>query len=61
MTTPHKRAKNGELTENQIEENKALSSNRIFVEHLIRIVKVFKVVQERRDFAYTKIDINRFY
>lgn len=61
ITTPHKRAKNGELTENQIEENKALSSNRIFVEHLIRIVKVFKVVQERRDFAYTKIDINRFY
>ncbi|EAZ90146.1 transposase [Crocosphaera chwakensis CCY0110] len=47
ITTPHKRTKNGELTENQIEENKALSSNRIFVEHLIRIVKVFKVVQER--------------
>ncbi|MGK7879858.1 MAG: transposase family protein, partial [Crocosphaera sp.] len=47
ITTPHKKPKKGKLTKNQIEENKALSSNRIFVEHLIRVVKVFKVVQER--------------
>lgn len=47
ITTPYKKPKNGELTESQIKENKALSSNRIFVEHLIRVVKVFKVVQER--------------
>lgn len=47
ITTPYKKPKNRKLTENQIQENKALSSNRIFVEHLIRVVKVFKVVQER--------------
>ncbi len=47
IITPHKKPKKGELTEEQIKENKALSSNRIFVEHLIRVVKVFKVVQER--------------
>lgn len=47
ITTPSKKPKNGELTKKQIEENKALSSNRIFVEHLIRVVKIFKVVQER--------------
>jgi IS5 family transposase len=40
--TPEKKNKNGELTENQIKENKVLSSRRIFVEHLIRFVKVFK-------------------
>lgn len=47
ITTPYKKPKNGELTETQKQENKALSSNRIFVEHLIRVVKIFKVVQER--------------
>ena len=47
ITTPSKKPKNGELTESQKTENKALSSNRIFVEHLIRVVKIFKVVQER--------------
>jgi IS5 family transposase len=47
IITPHKKTKKRELTEAQIKENKALSSNRIFVEHLIRVVKVFKVVQER--------------
>lgn len=47
IKTPYKKPKQGELTESQKEENKALSSNRIFVEHLIRLVKVFKVVQER--------------
>ncbi|MDB9423790.1 transposase family protein [Microcystis aeruginosa CS-564/01] len=44
MRTPDKKPKNGELTENQFKENKVLSSWRIFVEHLIRVVKVFKVV-----------------
>lgn len=47
ITTPHKKPRKGKLTENQVEQNKALSSTRIFVEHLIRVVKVFKVVQER--------------
>ena len=56
ITTPSKKPKNGELTESQKEENKALSSNRIFVEHLIRVVKVFKVVS-RRDFRLTQKSI----
>jgi hypothetical protein len=47
ISTPSKKPKNGELTQLQKEENKALSSNRIFVEHLIRVVKIFKVIQER--------------
>lgn len=47
ITTPYKKPQNGELTKSQKEENKALSSNRIFVEHLIRVIKIFKVVQER--------------
>ena len=47
ITTPSKKPKNGELTEAQKEENKLLSSQRIFVEHLIRVVKIFKIAQER--------------
>ncbi|TRU27837.1 MAG: hypothetical protein EWV81_06545 [Microcystis aeruginosa Ma_SC_T_19800800_S464] len=45
VLTPDKKPKNGELTENQIKENKVLSSRRIFVEHLIRVVKVFVRIQ----------------
>jgi hypothetical protein len=47
ISTPSKKPKNGELTKLQKQENKALSSKRIFVEHLIRVVKIFKVVQNR--------------
>jgi hypothetical protein len=47
ITTPVKKPKNGELTKLQTEENRTLSSNRIFVEHLIRVVKIFKIIQER--------------
>jgi hypothetical protein len=47
IRTNDKKPKNGELAENQIKENKDLSSRRIFVEHLIRVVKVFKVAGER--------------
>ena len=47
ITTPKKKPQNGQLTEEQKEENKTLSSRRIFVEHLIRVVKIFKIVQER--------------
>ncbi|NEO10729.1 transposase family protein, partial [Moorena sp. SIO3I8] len=39
--------KKGELTDSQKADNKLLSKSRIFVEHLIRIVKIFKIVQER--------------
>ncbi|GAB4203636.1 MAG: hypothetical protein Fur006_58160 [Coleofasciculaceae cyanobacterium] len=47
MTTPHKKPRNRELTEEQKAENKVFSSQRIFVEHLIRLVKLFRVAKER--------------
>jgi len=47
ITTPMKKPRNQELTTAQKEENKAFSAKRIFVEHRIRAVKIFRVVQER--------------
>jgi hypothetical protein len=63
ITTPQKKPKNGELTCSQkevrperpcrthrkahLEENKKLSSQRIFVEHMIRLVKVFQIGRDR--------------
>jgi hypothetical protein len=47
ISTPSKKPKNGELTTEEKEENKKLSSRRIYVEHLIRSIKIFRVAQER--------------
>jgi hypothetical protein len=47
IRTPKKKPKNGELTREEKKENKQISSERIFVEHLIRIIKIFKVMGER--------------
>ncbi|WP_424097704.1 transposase [Moorena producens] len=47
IKTPHKKPRNGELTSQQKKYNKLLSSNRIFVEHVIRLVKIFKIAGER--------------
>lgn len=47
ITTPHKRKRKQQLNEKQLEENKVLSSKRIFVEHLIRVVKIFQVASQR--------------
>lgn len=47
IETPIKKTKNGELTIEQKEENREFSSKRIFVEHRIRSVKIFRVVQDR--------------
>ncbi len=47
IPTPHKKPKNGELTDSQKKENKELSSSRIGVEHLICSVKRFRVASER--------------
>ena len=44
---PTKKPKKGELTPSQKEKNKELASQRIFVEHLIRMVKIFRVASER--------------
>lgn len=47
ISTPQKKPKNKELTPAKKQENKEFSASRIFVEHVIRIVKIFRVAQER--------------
>jgi len=47
IRTPKKKPKNGELTQEEKEKNREISSERIFIEHLIRIIKIFKVMGER--------------
>jgi DDE superfamily endonuclease len=47
ISTPHKKPKKAELTEQQNEENKIFSGKRIFVEHLIRLVKIFRIAEQR--------------
>lgn len=47
ITTPHKKPRNQELTLSQKQENKEFSASRIFVEHVIRLIKLFRVAQER--------------
>ncbi len=45
--TPQKKPPKRELTTEQKESNRLISKERIYVEHLIRIVKVFRVASER--------------
>jgi DDE superfamily endonuclease/Helix-turn-helix of DDE superfamily endonuclease len=47
IDTPIKKPKSKKLTPEQKEENKLFSAKRVFVEHRIRSVKIFRVVQER--------------
>jgi hypothetical protein len=47
IKTPMKKPKGGELSEQQIRENQELSRARIGVEHLIRRLKIFRVVSEK--------------
>lgn len=47
IATPHKKPKNQELPLSQKPENKEFSAARIFVEHVIRLIKLFRVAQER--------------
>ena len=44
IKTPKNKPINKELTIEDKQKNKKLASERIFVEHLIRLVKIFKVV-----------------
>ena len=46
MQVPHKKPKGGALTDAQKEENRALASSRVRVEHGIRRVKAFRIVRE---------------
>ena len=45
--TPQKKPPKKELTTTQKDENKKISQERIYVEHLIRIIKIFRVASER--------------
>lgn len=47
IKTPTKQPKKGELTSSQMEANKKMAADRIFVEHLIRLLKIFRVASER--------------
>lgn len=44
---PQKKPKGKELTEEQNEGNKIISSQRIYVEHVIRLIKIFRAAKER--------------
>jgi hypothetical protein len=45
--TPHKKPPKKELTEAQKEKNKEIAKERIYIEHLIRIIKIFRIASER--------------
>jgi hypothetical protein len=45
-TTPIKKPPGGELTQAQKDFNKGVSQKRVFVEHLIRVLKIFRIAKE---------------
>jgi hypothetical protein len=45
-TTPKKRPPKGALTQAEKDENRRISQQRVFVEHVIRIIKVFRIAKE---------------
>jgi hypothetical protein len=47
IKTPQKKPRGKELTESQKEGNKEISSERIYVENVIRLVKIFRAAKER--------------
>ncbi|MGQ4646631.1 transposase family protein [Lyngbya aestuarii] len=47
VTTPCKKPKGGQLTDEQKQQNREFSQQRIFVEHVIRLIKIFNVARER--------------
>lgn len=47
ITTPHKKPRHRELTAEQKADNKVFSSQRIFIEHVIQLVKIFRIAKER--------------
>lgn len=47
ISTPQNKPKLGKLTEEQKTRNQELSSQRIFVEHVIRLIKIFRIAQQR--------------
>ena len=47
INTPHKKPRQGVLTPAQKRANKSKAKKRIFVEHLIRLLKIWRVASER--------------
>ena len=45
--TPYKKPKKKELTEEKREENKVISGKRIFIEHLMCRLKVFRILRHQ--------------
>ena len=45
-TTPIKKPRNGQLTQEQKDFNKKISQKRVYVEHLIRVIKIFRIAKE---------------
>lgn len=45
--TPHKKPRNQELTEAQRHDNRASARQRIYIEHLIRRLKIFRILTQR--------------
>lgn len=45
-TTPHKKPPKGELSQAQKDFNRSLSQQRVYVEHVIRVIKIFRVAKE---------------
>lgn len=47
IATPHKQTKKRKLTPGEKEENKGFAQSRIYVEHVIRGIKIFRIAQQR--------------
>lgn len=45
-TTPQKKPPQGELTQAQKDENRRISQQRVYVEHVIRVIKIFRIAKE---------------
>ncbi|MBE9144067.1 transposase family protein [Planktothrix mougeotii] len=47
INTPHKKPRNQEMSAENREENRLKAKQRIVVEHLIRLIKIYRVASER--------------
>ena len=47
INTPHKKPRNQEMSAEKQEENRLKDKQRIVVEHLIRLIKIYRVASER--------------
>jgi hypothetical protein len=45
-TTPIKKPRGGQLTQEQKDFNRKVSQERVYVEHLIRVIKIFRIAKE---------------